>query len=118
MKEEEIIEIIKEFLELREIHSKNSLLTKSYLEVYQEAIQGLLDLYKKEKEKDTHITKEIVEFVNSHYISKDKIREKIESKLKELDKQINEEWEKYGNSKELQDMEDMYNFLQQLFEEE
>lgn len=49
---------------------------------------------------------------------KDKIKAKIEPKLKELDEQINEEWKKYGNSKELQDMEDMYNFLQSLLNEE
>ena len=48
----------------------------------------------------------------------DKIKAKIEPKLKELDKQINEEWKKYGNSKELQDMEDIYNFLQSLLEKE
>ena len=48
----------------------------------------------------------------------DKIKAKIEPKLKELDEQINEEWKKYGNSKELQDMEDMYNFLQSLLEKE
>lgn len=50
--------------------------------------------------------------------SNDKIKAKIEPKLKELDEQINEEWKKYGNSKELQDMEDMYNFLQSLLEKE
>ena len=48
----------------------------------------------------------------------DLIKAKIEPKLKELDEQINEEWKKYGNSKELQDMEDMYNFLQSLLEKE
>lgn len=54
----------------------------------------------------------------SNKIWKDKIKAKIEPKLKELDEQINEEWKKYGNSKELQDMEDMYNFLQSLLEKE
>lgn len=38
------------------------------------------------KEKNRHITKETVEFVNSHYISKDKIKEMI----KELEK-LNDE---------------------------
>lgn len=96
---------------------------------YCEAIQGLLDLYEKEKEKNINLTQELEkrkwvkikengEVEPAFFISKDKIREKIEPKLKELDKQINEEWKKYGNSKELQDMEDMYNFLQQLLEEE
>lgn len=51
-------------------------------------------------------------------IDVEEIKAKIEPKLKELDEQINEEWKKYGNSKELQDMEDMYNFLQSLLEKE
>lgn len=58
----------------------------------------------------------IQELINYDYISKDKIKAKIEPKLKELEKEIDHEWKKYGNSKELQDMEDMYNFLQELLE--
>lgn len=57
------------------------------------------------------------EIQEQYYVSKDKIKAKIEPKLKELEKEIDHEWKKYGNSKELQDMEDMYNFLQELLEE-
>lgn len=95
MSEEEIKDIIKDFLELREIHSTDGL-RKSYLSIYKEAIQGLLDLYNKEKEKneelkmkllekDFHIDglKEdrriaIEEIQEQYFISKDKIKEKIE----------------------------------------
>ncbi len=51
MSEEKIIDIIKDFLELREIHSNNNA-RKSFLSIYQEAIQGLLDLYNKEKQEN------------------------------------------------------------------
>lgn len=51
----------------------------------EEAIQGILDLYNNEKEKNKLLEKTILEFVNDRerilktpVISKDKIREKIE----------------------------------------
>ncbi len=47
----------------------------------------------------------------------DKIKAKIEPRLKELDEQMQEEYNKYGNSREYQDMVDEYNFLQSLLEE-
>lgn len=78
MSKEEINEIIKDFMELKEIHSSDSL-RKSYLSIYKEAIQGLLDLYNKEKEKYIFekVAKEEVEELLEDSISKDKIREKI-----------------------------------------
>lgn len=51
MNEEEIKDIIKDFLELREIHSSDNMI-KSYLSIYKEAVQELLNLYNKEKEKN------------------------------------------------------------------
>lgn len=57
-------------------------------------------------------------YYNCSEFWQNKIKAKIEPKLKELKEQINEEWKKYGNSKELQDMEDMRNFLQSLLEKE
>ena len=54
------------------------------------ALQGLLDLYNKEKEKNKELEKTILEFVNDRerilktpVISKDKIREKIDGKFRE-----------------------------------
>ena len=121
MSEEEVIEIIKDFLELREIHSSDSM-TKSYLSVYKEAIQGLLDLYNKEKEKreiaeenhkvlsldlgqalkdlglpeDTIISDELVLEINKRYVSKDKIKEKIEEYY-EYDKKMQKEKDWHTN---------------------
>lgn len=84
MSEEEIIDIIKDFLELREIYSSDNM-RKSFLSIYKDAIQGLLDLYNKEKEKNKKLTDEYLiqrdlinaEFLNENYISKDKINSKI-----------------------------------------
>lgn len=53
MSEEEIIDIINDFLQLREIHSTDTM-SKSYLSIYKEAIQCLLDLYNKEKDEVIH----------------------------------------------------------------
>ena len=83
MSEEEIIEIIKDFLDLREIHSSDAM-TKSFLSIYKEAIQGLLDLYNNEKEKNKELEDELedwkftTKYVENNYISKDKINLKIE----------------------------------------
>ena len=55
---------------------------------------------------------------NKNYTSNDKIKAKIEPKLKELDEQMKKEWKEYGNSREYQDMEDEWNFLQSLLEKE
>ena len=42
---EEDMEVLKEFLELRELHSSNSM-SKSYLTIYQEAVRNLIAGYK------------------------------------------------------------------------
>lgn len=78
-------------------------------------------LLKEEKEKNKELYKDnqkqweerckLAIELDNNTISKDKIREKIEPKLKELDKEIKTEYEVYGNSKELQNLEDIYNFL-------
>lgn len=105
-------EIIKKFI---------SIINSIYIQGYVKDTSGeisdnlklILDLYQKEKE----ARKLILFAVENNYISKAKIKAKIQPKLKELEKEIDHEWKKYGNSKELQDMEDMYNFLQELLEE-
>ena len=48
---------------------------------------------------------------------KDKIKAKIEPVLKQLERKMEEEYKRYGNSREYQDIVDAYNFLQSLFEE-
>lgn len=124
---EEEIEILKDFLELKEIHSNNSI-TKSYLSIYQETVKKLyatcetqqkeIEFYKREelgyiagyedgkrhkqtavamknenaqyeiiRKKIEQLQKEIEELekykrkhslIKCHYISKDKIKAKIE----------------------------------------
>ena len=49
---------------------------------------------------------------------KDKIKAKIEPVLKQLERKMQEEYNKYGNSREYQDIVDAYNFLQSLLEKE
>ena len=85
------------------------------------AIEDVLRLVEKQQKEIEELKQDRYKYedwVMRTHINKDKIKAKIEPKLKELDEQINEEWKKYGNSKELQDMEDMYNFLQSLLEKE
>ena len=48
----------------------------------------------------------------------DKIKAKIEPVLKQLERKMEEEYNKYGNSREYQDVVDAYNFLQSLLEKE
>lgn len=83
---------------------------------YAEAIQGLLDLYQKEKQKNKIldnmllVNKEQYEFIKNkdNYISKDKIRNKI----KELEKQ--EDW--YIEHKSLDDLYEIIKTLQKLLD--
>ena len=60
----------------------------------------------------------IIEYQDLYEKLVDKIKAKIEPKLKELDEQMKKEWKEYGNSREYQDMEDEWNFLQSLLEKE
>lgn len=110
MSEEEIMDIIKDFLELREIHSSDTI--KSYLSIYKEAIQSLLDLYNKEKEKNKELEKYKTKhsLIKKHYISKDKIKEIIE----ELEQQ--EDW--YIEHKGLDELYGRIDTLKELLEEE
>lgn len=48
----------------------------------------------------------------------DKIKAKIEPVLKQFERKMEEEYNKYGNSREYQDVVDAYNFLQSLLEKE
>ena len=73
MNEEEIKEIIKDFLELREIHSSDST-RKSYLSIYQEALQGLLDLYNKEKLNSLNLSEQL----NKEKEKNKNVRDRIE----------------------------------------
>ena len=56
--------------------------------------------------------------IRKYWVSKDKIKAKIEPVLKQLDTKMKEEYNKYGNSREYQDIIDAYNFLQSLLEKE
>lgn len=81
MSEEEIIKELKVLIGLEEFNRL------SYKE--NKAIQGLLDLYNKEKEKNRQSKMRIVQLeneitariedVNKYFVSKDKIKEKIEN---------------------------------------
>lgn len=62
-------------------------------------------------------TNEITKLTND-FVSKDKIKAKIEPVLKQLERKMQEEYNKYGNSREYQDIADAYNFLQSLLEKE
>jgi lipopolysaccharide biosynthesis regulator YciM len=83
MSEEEIMKILKDKVELWDKQRPEYSFSEIVDEIDKEnkAIQGLLDLYNKEKEKNASLQKEIKLMksinINDNYISKDKIREKI-----------------------------------------
>ena len=109
MSEEEIIKNAKKFIEYLETDLDGNDENGIKWILYQRdltTIQGLLDLYKKEKEKNKELELEIDKineekelykfsgqnafinvFINSNYISKDKIKEKIEL-IKSLNEKI------------------------------
>ena len=93
------------------IHN-NPWLYKQLNEVY------MLRTEAEQKERKAYIkgTNDADELCNKKW--EDKIKAKIEPKLKELDEQMKKEWKEYGNSREYQDMEDEWNFLQSLLEKE
>ena len=81
---EEDIEVLKDFLELREIHSSDNCRT-SYLKTYQKAVRNLTARYKETKQelesvKEIYYTQKEIE---TNYIKKSKVKEKIDSKFKE-----------------------------------
>lgn len=97
MSEEEILEIILElqcnFKKILKDDGYNDY-TKYITSRNDKAIQGLLDLYNEEKEKNSSLQKEIKLMksinINDNYISKNEIRERI-TQLELLDKQYYKE---------------------------
>lgn len=95
MSEEEIIKDLKNFIALAQ-KEENFIYYSEYKfdNELAERVQILLDLYNKEKEKNKKLTDEYLiqrdlinaEFLNENYISKDKIKEKIEELEKEKSK--------------------------------
>lgn len=107
--EEEIKEILQEFLKLKEIHSSNNTLTKSFLTIYQEAVQGLLTLYNEAKEKNKMYKLDMDFYTINGLIPKRKIKEKIKEAEEYLD-----------NAKEnstVKEYELVIEFLEELLEE-
>lgn len=90
---------------------------------YREVI--LLRVIEKQS-KEIEELKEIAETLRKENVSlyierrqnENKIKAKIEPVLKQLDTKMQEEYNKYGNSREYQDTVDAYNFLQSLLEKE
>lgn len=91
LSEEEIIEIIKDFLDLREIHSSDAM-AKSFLSIYKEAIQGLLDLYNKEKEKNKELDRENQALYESINCDDNTMLAKLYQKEKEKNKELTDEY--------------------------
>ena len=58
------------------------------------------------------------EKIRKYEALQDKIKAKIEPILQHLERKMQEEYNKYGISREFQDVVDAYNFLQSLLEEE
>ena len=109
MSEEEAKECLKERVKLdRKIrNNKAESDYEQFCENECQAIETILNLADKQqkeiedlKQIDKHITKETVEFVNSHYISKGTIREIIEH--------YNNELEHIKNGEEFENEEPMY----------
>lgn len=94
MSEEEIIGKLKRIIKIA--YSKE-FATFELTYQYVDAIQGLLDLYNKEKEKNKSIEaqrlRDMCYKTDGNYISKDKIKEKIEE-YEELVKDFEEYWSK------------------------
>lgn len=90
MSEEEIIKQTEIYINLLVEERKYG--TASIEQIrFQETIQGLLDLYNKEKEKNKEYERQLdLDYVDENFISKDKIREKIEE-YKKYDNGINYE---------------------------
>ena len=109
MPDEERIEKLE--LENKVLQQNNKGL-KAKIDEQQKEIEEL-----KEKTKKCEYYEMVADELYKNSVSKDKIKAKIEPKLKELDKNMKKEWQEYGNSREFQDMEDEWNFLQSLLEE-
>ncbi len=99
MSEEEIIENIQDEIELLSIDDNKTMELSPILQKeLAEKLQGLLDLYKKNKIilRQGQYDK-IFYFSNKDYISKDKIREKIKERIKLIDDWLeNGKYANYG----------------------
>lgn len=87
-----------------------------------EILLNLIDKQSKEIEElnksDASKEQSSMKYYNLYKELVDKIKAKIEPLLKQLDTKMKEEYNKYGNSREYQDIIDDYNFLQSLLEKE
>ena len=121
MSEEEIIENIQDEIELLSIDDNKTMELSPILQKeLAEKLQGLLDLYKKNKIilRQGQYDK-IFYFSNKDYISKDKIREKIKERIKLIDDWLeNGKYANYGmNPYILQGQkEELEKLLQELLE--
>lgn len=84
MSEEEIIEDAKEFIKINILYSNKITLLEIQLKYYQKIMQGLLDLYEQEKEKNKELKAinkmqeyRITVIDERELVSKDKIKGKI-----------------------------------------
>ena len=85
MNEEEVLKTINNML----VHAENQLLDYEAL-----AIQGLLDLYNKEKEKNEKLERQMgkdldIVYIKGIYDERDKWENKIKAKIEEVDKDEN-----------------------------
>lgn len=112
---------ISHLTEKMKYHKDNPLGTYVWLTLDEHYVRTILNLIEKQQ-------KEIEELdLTTVYISgvydgekkvEDKIKAKIEPVLKQLERKMQEEYNKYGNSREYQDIVDAYNFLHSLLEKE
>lgn len=76
---EDEIDIIEEFLQLKEIHSNNSL-SKSFLTIYQEAVQKLFMIYDKQNKEINRLQKENQKLKLILYEIRNKLKFKVITK--------------------------------------
>ena len=114
---------IKDLMEEIVILKENSemIIDSKELLKYKETLLNLIEKQSKEIEELKEKNKNLnwyFENQKDNFVHKDKIKAKIEPVLKQLDTKMKEEYNKYGNSREYQDIIDAYNFLQSLLEKE
>ena len=114
--------IQKQSKEIEELKENNKLLQENYSSAHED-INWFCENYISKEESEQKERKAYIKGINDadelcNKKWEDKIKAKIEPRLKELDEQMKKEWKEYGNSREYQDMEDEWNFLQSLLEKE
>ena len=87
-------------------------------DTFAEILLNLIEKQSKEIEELKEKNEYLPNWVNKKYVSKAKIKAKIEPVLKQLERKMQEEYNKYGISREYQDIVYAYNFLQSLLEKE